>query len=105
MAVPKEVKVGASDIEVRVLPDLDYAGQLVIKHNYIEVCEGQGKAQEASTLLHECLHAIFADRWTFYDHHDKDHKLEEKVVRDLESGLAAFIKDNPKVIKYFQENL
>ena len=65
----------------------------------ILICRDQSKQELPRTVLHEALHACFI--------HNKilDHSKEEEVVLLLEERLTDLIKNNPKLIKYLQENL
>lgn len=61
----------------------------------------QHKQDVPRTVLHETLHALLRTSGPSL----MDHDTEEKVVVHLEDSLADLIKNNPKLIKYFQENL
>lgn len=63
----------------------------------IHVLDGQHPIEEADTLIHELLHAI----WFIMsiDHGGLD---EEAVVRRLSSGLIGVFLDNPALLTYLQ---
>lgn len=63
----------------------------------IHVLDGQHPVEEADTLIHELLHAI----WFIMsiDHGGLD---EEAVVRRLASGLTGVFLDNPELLAYLQ---
>ena len=50
------------------------------------------------TILHEALHCCFYGL-------DIGREKEESVVTHLEERLTDLIKNNPKLVKYLQENL
>lgn len=62
----------------------------------IKLQEGQKWDEEANTLLHELLHAI----WWCYNLGVNDDK-EEKVVGTLANGLSDMFQRNPELVKYF----
>jgi len=51
--------------------------------------------QIKTTLLHEVVHAIEGDM---------DIKISEKDVNRISVGLYAWMKDNPKVVKWLLKN-
>ncbi len=61
----------------------------------------QSKQDIPRTVLHEVLHSLMRVNTTSI----LEHELEEKVVVHLEERLTDLIKNNPKLIKYFQDNL
>ena len=63
----------------------------------IHVLDGQHQVEEADTLIHELLHAI----WFIMsiDHGGLD---EEAVVLRLASGLVGVFLDNPELLAYLQ---
>ena len=63
----------------------------------IHVLDGQHPVEEADTLIHELLHAI----WFIMsiDHGGMD---EESVVRRLASGLIGVFLENPDLLAYLQ---
>jgi hypothetical protein len=56
-------------------------------------------AQEAQTVIHEVLHAIFETMGVA----DKDN--EERTVSQLAIGWAMFIRDNPRLAKWIISSL
>lgn len=58
--------------------------------------------QVASTILHECLHAML---YIYGLHHvlRLDEANEEILVSVLEPAIFAFIRDNPALIKEIQK--
>jgi Zn-dependent peptidase ImmA (M78 family) len=63
----------------------------------ISVMEEQHPVEEADTLLHEILHAIWHCMGIQEGSLD-----EERVVRMVASGLMTVMMDNPQLLKYFQ---
>lgn len=63
----------------------------------IHILDGQHPIEEADTLIHELLHAI----WFIMsiDHGAVD---EEGVVRRLAAGLIGVFLDNPELLAYLQ---
>jgi hypothetical protein len=60
----------------------------------IAIREGQAPIEEADTIVHEMLHAI----WYVMD--IGLHKSEEHVVRKLATGLTLALKNNPQLLAY-----
>lgn len=78
--------------------DLSGQGNLGLCHNpehEIDIHEGQPPIEEADTLLHEVMHAIFYQMGI-----GLSYKQEEHVVRRLATGLTAVFQDNPSFLKY-----
>lgn len=63
----------------------------------ITVMEDQHPVEEADTLLHEILHAIW-----YCMALPEEGLQEEQIVRSMATGLMAVMMDNPKLLKYFQ---
>lgn len=63
----------------------------------IEIAEGQHSIEEADTILHEALHAIF---YLLNLNRDMSLKKEEAIVRPLATGLIQMFLDNPQFLKY-----
>ena len=67
-------------------------------HQFIIVIkDGQHPIEEADTLLHEILHAIWYCMSVSMGGAD-----EEQIVRRLASGMLSVMMDNPELLKYFQ---
>lgn len=84
----KKVRVGPAVLDVVEL-EIDEFGRFEEDGERIVVRKGLNPYVRSRTELHEILHAI----WLEYDL-PKDH--EESCVRRLESGLVAFVLDNPE---------
>ena len=64
----------------------------------IAIQSGQHPVEEADTVLHEILHAIWYCMSIAEGGAD-----EEAVVRRLASGMLAVFMDNPHLLQYFRE--
>lgn len=69
----------------------DDMGECDDENQLISVCDGLPLGNEQDTVLHECLHAL-----------DKQFgiRLSERQVTRLAPALLAFVKDNPKLVRY-----
>jgi len=99
MKLPLKVKVSYLDYNIQELPfELAVAGD---KHgdcdhiaNLIRVqLKGHSQQQQANTLFHEIIHAVF-------HLYGVSLKTEEMVVCGLSNGFCQVIRDNPKVMKF-----
>ena len=95
--LPKSVKIGGHTIQIEQSTTLDCMGQYERSKALISVDKSLAPSQKAATILHEVLHVIIAET-----HPTMSESLEEKLVTTLETGLFAFIKDNPKLIRYME---
>lgn len=68
-------------------------GQFKDRDCLIEVLVGQSAQQQADTLLHEIMHAVWATR-AF-----PPTMTEEDCCTRMASGLATVIRDNPLLIR------
>jgi hypothetical protein len=113
MALPKSVVLDSSTYTVvpmsqpemdrvmsSVAPDGAIAGCIQYRQNaiYLVTDKVNSPGRVARNFLHECIHGLIIDSKIPRD-------LNEETTIHLESKLAAFIKNNPKVIKYLQETL
>ncbi len=105
--LPKTIKIGAIDVVVLNVDkikdendrDTEAVGCFSHSRNEISVIfDVPGKAR-AVTLLHEIMHAL----WAEYDLAEREH--EERAVTTLSSGLAAVMRDNPKVFDWINGEL
>lgn len=85
------IRVGPAILDV-VESEMDEFGRFDEEKEKIFVRRGLSSYVRARTVLHEVLHAI----WLEYD---LPKEGEESCVRRLESGLVAFILDNPEFSK------
>jgi hypothetical protein len=109
IGAPKTLKVGAFDYKVSQVPKLvnddgtESWGQIVYEDYEITVQSLQPSPSVAvDTLLHELLHAV----WHNTDLRGEIGKnLEERVIRNLTSGLVALFRDNPQLLKWIVKRL
>lgn len=108
--VPKTIKVGALDYSFKAVDRIvdedtgtESWGEVVYEDYTVTVQRGQPSvASSVDTLLHELLHAI----WHETDLRGQIGKdLEERVVRNLSSGLIALFRDNPKLLRWMDRRL
>lgn len=85
-----KIKVGGMVLRM-VTSEMDEFGRFDEEKNAIFIRAGMEPAMVYRTLLHEVLHAI----WAEYDLPKEP--IEETSVRRLESGLSGFFMDNPKL--------
>ena len=91
------VRIGAQRYTVTMQPDqvLDGVyGRITRKRCLIEVNKDTDKRQQADTLVHEVMHAMFFDAGL----QDGD-EFEERVVSALAPRLTAFLADNKDVVR------
>lgn len=107
---PKVFKVSAFDYKVTVVDKIvddedgtESWGQIVYEDYEITVQKDQPSASIAvDTLLHELIHAV----WHNTDlRGEVGAKLEERIVRNLSSGLIALFRDNPQFLKWMHKRL
>lgn len=72
-------------------------GQCDNSNMILHILDGQHPVEEADTMLHELLHAIW-----FIMSIDQGGVEEEAVVRRLASGLIGVFLDNPDLLVYLQ---
>ena len=99
----KSVRVGPFDVSIEKLEGGEREkclGMFSEEHMTIKIRESfTSKHIEAETLLHEVLHSVYAIMGV----QQKD--PEEKVVRQISTGMAMVIRDNPKLIAWLKERL
>lgn len=61
----------------------------------ITIRDGQHPIEEADTVLHEALHALF-----YLLNFNLSSTTEEKIVRGTATGLIQIFLDNPDFLKY-----
>ena len=87
-----KLKIGGAIIAVEEA-EMDEYGRFDHEKEKIFLRSGLQGLQRHRTLLHEIIHVV----WSEYDL--PTDPVEETCVRRLESGLSAFIMDNPDVAK------
>lgn len=100
---PKVVRVNGKNYQVLFNdknPLIEYAN-----HGYcdnaklvIHVEGDQNPVEEIDTVIHELLHAV----WAQMSLTDLDDQLEERIVRALGTGLTGLYADNPKLLDYYK---
>lgn len=94
-----KIKVGSSIFDLSEA-DVEEFGRCEIDTSKIVIRKGLCGNQKAKTLFHEVLHAIV------YEYAVPVSELqEEDMIRKLESGVCAFIIDNPKVFDAMVKDL
>lgn len=97
--LPKVIYLGASDFEVRHMPNLDLLGETQSDDAIIYIRNKQGAAIKRDTLLHEVLHAIFFLSGLFKTV-DMAKEEEEKIVVTITPWILAALRDNPALVDY-----
>jgi len=102
--MPASVKIGHLKYKIvewapRESVSADRYGECSHAEQVIRVTRMFGRPKQASTLLHEIIHAI----WAMWSIHDGDN--EERTVGMLEKGLAAVWVDNPDVFAWIGAGL
>lgn len=93
MNIPKKLRIVSTMWEVKeVSGDTDYLGQSDFDKRLIHIKEKMNPEQTARTIFHEVCHGILDE---YGARLNKD--IEEKVVRAIENGFAAFAKDHQKL--------
>lgn len=108
MNKPNVARVQGHDIPISWIPsDTQYHGYYDSNAPSITVAEAQKiNSAKAETLLHECLHAIW-DRSSIQTElcEEWDTKqVEEYYVQALSNPLRQFMKDNPEIVRFIQDN-
>lgn len=100
MKLPKSVKVGGHIIKVLPTPraQINCDAFYDRARNEIGIDLGLDHYHQATALLHEVLHACWAESGLVGEF--KGRKVEEKVVRHFEPFLYQFLRDNPKAVRF-----
>lgn len=93
-ARPSALKILGREYKVSYRPDFHLSGECNRENNSITVLDGQPGIEEADTIVHEVLHAV----WWLMDIGLSNQ--EEHVVRKLATGLTLVLKDNPQLLAY-----
>lgn len=104
MKLPDKIKVGAFDIQVIQLQGAESLSHGIDGHfsaaeQVIRIDKSLAKYKLMDTLLHEILHSIY-----YVGHLDSDDD-EEKTVSVISTMLTQVIRDNPKLLKFWQATL
>lgn len=88
------VNLGGTHYKIKTIKNLSKKkrlhGQILYDECVIELNATDNKQLYANTLLHECLHGIFADR---------DLEQSEKLVNGLSNGLIQLFRENPELVE------
>jgi len=106
MKLPKKIRIGCFDYDVRFVDDLRDLqnnrlwGNHVPAEQKINIDKSIPSEQRVVAVLwHEILHALF-------DHFDiQENAKEEYLVDTLSQGITMVLKDNPTFRKYVLESL
>jgi hypothetical protein len=99
----KFIKIGYQRVDVHNVARLDreHEGCYDGRRHLIYVVENS-HVEEANTLLHECLHAIWKTQgikeWI-------DKEDEEPIVNAIANGLTQMFRDNPQLFTWLKEKL
>lgn len=66
-------------------------------HTRMWIDPTKGQERQYTLLLHECLHSMHNETEAWQ--HFKNKKHEEDYVEKMENALAAYIRDNIKILK------
>lgn len=98
---PKSVRVMGRDYQIMFDHDspleMMNLGSCNNQLMLIAVKENQHPVEEADTLIHEIMHAIW-----YTMHISGSGAGEEEVVRRMASGFLQVLMDNPGLLKYLQ---
>jgi hypothetical protein len=101
--MPKSVRIGCFDFEVRIMSEDESDGSNAVGINFILKnrigvrVQGMTPQQIANTLIHEVIHAIH------YNHGLSDESDEETYTTLTANGICQFWQDNPKAIAWWEK--
>ena len=99
----KSIRVGPFDLAIKTLTGEDRDKCLgMFSETQMAILMREtfaSEQQEAETLLHEILHAIYA----VFGVKGKD--PEERVISQMSIGMATVFHDNPKLIDWLRKKL
>lgn len=93
MKLPKKIRIGPSYYSVIVEPLEGNLGLCYGDKGIIKIHDELTGEKKAATVLHEIIHGIIYEG----NVEGLSEKMEERVVRAIESGLCGFAKDNQKL--------
>jgi hypothetical protein len=99
---PKKLKIGAVDYTTHLLPEgtKDQYGACVYSHQRIYLSQDMPHQQASDTLLHEVIHAIWAEAGL---DHIPDLN-EETIVRTIATWLRMVMRDNPSFLPFISDS-
>lgn len=94
------VKIGARTFAVDLWPfqdaeDEGARGDFNYRTGRIRIADGYAPSAQVETLLHEIIHALLKDSALDFSNDAE----EERIVERLSPRLAAFLVDNPDVVR------
>lgn len=94
---PHSLRILGREFQVDYEEEMDgnYVGFCYAQEGVIEIKEDQHPMEEADTILHEALHALF-----YLLDLGLSRTREERVVRLLSTGLIQVFADNPEFLNY-----
>jgi hypothetical protein len=102
--VIKQLKLGAFTYKVVLDPKLkeiaSNLGMCLTDSLTLVLDANMPDALEAEVLLHECLHALWAQTGLTKEY---DNDQEEKAVFQLSPLIFGFLRDNPKVVAWITQ--
>src|SRR5438105_2831345 len=102
--MPRVVYVGPHDLRVRVLTNMNVAGQANIDQGEILVRKDLSPSNRRDTLLHELLHAISYHSGNRATVLDGDSDLEERIIVTLSPWILQMLQGNPSLVEYLMES-
>ncbi len=109
LKLPKTVKVGYKTYKLRWMeehvPGEETQAMGLTYHRsstiYVNRSRGEPRQEQANTLVHELLHALFFTQGV----KGFTQEQEEHVVNALANGLCTIIVDNPGLMKLIEDSL
>lgn len=94
---PTSLRILGRDFTLNYETNYPLLGECEADRQQITLRDSQAPIEEADTIVHETLHAV----WYLMDIGLSDH--EEHVVRKLATGLTLVLKDNPHLLDYLKK--
>lgn len=88
--------------DAKLLPVAQASGAAVHEAEVILLDPGMSCNMEKETVLHEALHGVWNAALGTVTFSEKD---QEKAVRSLAPWLIMFLRDNPELIEWMQEEV
>jgi hypothetical protein len=108
MKAPKRLLI--SPFDYKIIYDQDRvkehdADGIHVQHRQeIVIGKDQAHEMERDALLHETVHACFAQT-PMFENNEEGYKHEERVVQALTPRLLALLRNNPEFVKYLMEGV
>lgn len=105
----KHLKIGYQRVTVHLVDkeDRGHDGSYDAKNHKIFIIDaGQNRVEDANTLIHECLHALWETQGLKESAGAVANRdLEETVINALSNGLTQIFRDNPLIFPWLKERL